>query len=147
MLIAALSVSAAAPAQQNTDLGKFEYENSCAVCHGVDAKGNGAYASYLKDKLASIFRSENTLNNLSQAIELHKVSGIDLEHLAIFRTKRLALRELLIRVTPDYEIPDAQEREGQLICSRPDPSATDECIAPRHSLRGARSMTFQGSAR
>jgi hypothetical protein len=36
---------------------------------------------------------------------------------------------------------------GQLICSRPDPSATDECIAPRHSLRGARSMTFQGSAR
>src|SRR5262245_35604868 len=40
-----------------------------------------------------------------------------------------------------------QPRAGQLIWSRPDPAATDECIAPRHSLRGARSMTFQGSAR
>src|SRR5215510_14441084 len=40
-----------------------------------------------------------------------------------------------------------QPRAGQLIWSRPDPAATDECIAPRHSLRGARSMTFHGSAR
>jgi mono/diheme cytochrome c family protein len=30
------------------DLGKYEYENSCAACHGVDAKGGGPVASTLK---------------------------------------------------------------------------------------------------
>jgi len=31
-----------------TDLGKREYENSCAVCHGKDGKGAGAINDLLK---------------------------------------------------------------------------------------------------
>lgn len=35
-------------AQGRADLGKREFANNCAVCHGVDAKGKGVYNSYLK---------------------------------------------------------------------------------------------------
>jgi hypothetical protein len=65
--------------------------------------------SYELLALASIFRSENILNDVAQARELHEVTGIDIEQLAIFRPKRLALHEVLVRVTADYEIPDPQE--------------------------------------
>lgn len=30
------------------DKGQIEYKSRCAVCHGVDAKGNGPLAAYLK---------------------------------------------------------------------------------------------------
>jgi mono/diheme cytochrome c family protein len=34
--------------QARTDLGKREYDNNCAVCHGTDAKGRGIYNELLK---------------------------------------------------------------------------------------------------
>ncbi len=43
------AVTGLALAQQpKTDLGKREYDNNCAVCHGSDAKGNGPYADMLR---------------------------------------------------------------------------------------------------
>lgn len=35
-------------AQARPDLGKREYDNNCAACHGSDAKGKGIYNDYLK---------------------------------------------------------------------------------------------------
>ncbi len=35
-------------AQGRSDLGKREFENNCAVCHGSDAKGKGVYNNFLK---------------------------------------------------------------------------------------------------
>lgn len=35
-------------AQQKMDLGKREYDNNCAVCHGREGKGNGPYVELLK---------------------------------------------------------------------------------------------------
>lgn len=35
-------------AQGRPDLGKREFENNCAVCHGSDAKGKGVYNNFLK---------------------------------------------------------------------------------------------------
>jgi mono/diheme cytochrome c family protein len=44
-----LWLSTAAFAQHKvTDVGKLEFEESCAVCHGMDAKGNGFLTSSLK---------------------------------------------------------------------------------------------------
>jgi mono/diheme cytochrome c family protein len=40
--------SLTAIAQQKDDLGKREFEASCAVCHGVDGKGGGPYTDLLK---------------------------------------------------------------------------------------------------
>ncbi|MCX7274254.1 MAG: cytochrome c [Burkholderiales bacterium] len=48
--LAALLLSAAAgvcTAQPNLDLGKAEYEASCASCHGASGKGDGAVAPHL----------------------------------------------------------------------------------------------------
>jgi len=42
---ALLSVSTVAMGQSQPDLGKFEYESNCAVCHGPTGQGGGPYAS------------------------------------------------------------------------------------------------------
>jgi mono/diheme cytochrome c family protein len=34
--------------KEKADVGKLEFEVRCAVCHGMDAKGNGPYVSSLK---------------------------------------------------------------------------------------------------
>jgi mono/diheme cytochrome c family protein len=56
VLTTTLSLSTAASAQTEktdaqaakTDLGKKEYELRCAVCHGMDAKGDGVFDQVLK---------------------------------------------------------------------------------------------------
>lgn len=42
--------AAAADKQLKADLGKREYENSCALCHGKDGKGTGAINDLLKQR-------------------------------------------------------------------------------------------------
>jgi hypothetical protein len=59
--------------------------------------------------LSSIFRRENIFGDLRQALEIRDVTGLKLEQLAIFRPERLALHELLVRVTADYEVPDPED--------------------------------------
>ena len=59
--------------------------------------------------LSTIFRQENAFNTLAQAMELRDVTGLPLEDLAIFRPERLALHEVLVRVTADYEVPDPED--------------------------------------
>ena len=39
---------------QETDIGKVEYQSSCAACHGVDGKGAGPLATQLKNKPADL---------------------------------------------------------------------------------------------
>ena len=33
---------------QEFDAGKFEFQSSCATCHGIDGKGNGPFSQHLK---------------------------------------------------------------------------------------------------
>ena len=42
-----IGFNAFASAQDN-DVGKTEYQSSCAACHGIDAKGNGPVSKELK---------------------------------------------------------------------------------------------------
>jgi len=44
---ALVMLSSASVAQTSFDFGKIEYQASCASCHGVTAKGNGAVSNYL----------------------------------------------------------------------------------------------------
>ena len=39
---------------QPSDIGKAEFNNSCAVCHGPDGKGNGPLAGMLTQKVADL---------------------------------------------------------------------------------------------
>jgi hypothetical protein len=64
-------------------------------------------------ELETIFRPENTSSTLASAEELRGLTGFGLSELAIFRPERLALHELLIRVTADFSVPDGS-RIGDL---------------------------------
>ena len=61
--------------------------------------------------LCTIFRAENSFTSAAKARELHGVSGLELSELAAFRPERLALHELLIRVTADFSVPDGPRIE------------------------------------
>lgn len=49
IIVCAMAIgSVAATAQPSKDLGRIEYENSCAQCHGLAGKGLGPYSDALK---------------------------------------------------------------------------------------------------
>jgi len=49
LIIAGLAAGFAAAAQaEDLDLGKGEFQSSCASCHGVDARGKGPVSDLLK---------------------------------------------------------------------------------------------------
>jgi hypothetical protein len=59
--------------------------------------------------LCTIFRSENVYTGIASAEELHGMTGFDLSEFVVFRPQRLALHELLIRVTADFAVPDGSQ--------------------------------------
>ena len=61
--------------------------------------------------LATIHRPENVYTSLTQAEELHDLTGLPVSELVAFRPQRLALHELLVRVTADFSIPDGAKLE------------------------------------
>lgn len=46
--VAALMPALAASAAEPVDIGKREYDASCAVCHGLKGKGDGSYKELLQ---------------------------------------------------------------------------------------------------
>ena len=48
VMIGASGLASAAEKKLKVDLGKSEYMNSCAFCHGADGKGTGAINDLLK---------------------------------------------------------------------------------------------------
>lgn len=52
--LALAAVGGASVARTSFDFGKDEYQASCASCHGVTAKGDGAVSSSPLDYLARI---------------------------------------------------------------------------------------------
>ncbi|HEY6619859.1 MAG TPA: hypothetical protein VIY68_09960 [Steroidobacteraceae bacterium] len=56
--------------------------------------------------LATIFRAENVFTSLAAAGELRGLTGFNLSELVVFRPQRLALHELLVRITADIAVPD-----------------------------------------
>lgn len=44
----------ASAADRPTDVGKFEYEGACAVCHGVTGKGDGPVVGQLRSKVPDL---------------------------------------------------------------------------------------------
>jgi hypothetical protein len=61
--------------------------------------------------LATIFRPANVLTGFDQAHELADITGLPVEELVVFRPERLAVHELLIRVTADFSVPDGPRLE------------------------------------
>jgi hypothetical protein len=64
-------------------------------------------------RLSTIFRADNVFTSIETAVELQGLTGIPPSELVAFRPQRLALHELLIRVTADFVVPDGS-RIGDL---------------------------------
>src|SRR6202021_4312489 len=63
--------------------------------------------------LSTIFRAENVFTTLAAAAEMQGLTGFSPSELVAFRPQRLAMHELLIRVTADFAVPDGS-RIGDL---------------------------------
>lgn len=50
----ALSGTAGIAFSQMVDIGKSEYDSTCATCHGLTGKGNGPMAGYLSGRLPDL---------------------------------------------------------------------------------------------
>jgi hypothetical protein len=61
--------------------------------------------------LATLYRPENVFGSLEDALELADLTGLPPEELVAFRPRRLALHELLVRVTADLSVPDGPRVE------------------------------------
>ena len=61
--------------------------------------------------LSTMFRPENAHTTVAQAVELRDLTGLGLFDLVAFRPERLALHELLIRVTADLSVPSGSRVE------------------------------------
>jgi hypothetical protein len=63
--------------------------------------------------LSTIFRPENVSTSIAAATDMQGLTGFSPSELVAFRPQRLALHELLIRVTADFAVPDGS-RIGDL---------------------------------
>jgi hypothetical protein len=86
----------------------------------ADADGFGPWNPGLASRmprewlgLATLFRPENAFGDLASVEELQGLTGLPQSELVVFRPRRLALHELLIRVTADFAVPDGS-RIGDL---------------------------------
>ena len=61
--------------------------------------------------LATIFRPDNVFTAPRDAEELRDLTGLDLTEVVAFRPERLALHELLVRITADLSVPDGAKIE------------------------------------
>src|SRR6185369_17119002 len=61
--------------------------------------------------LSTLLRLENVRTRLADALELSDLTGLDLFDLVAFRPERLALHELLVRVTADLSVPSGSRVE------------------------------------
>jgi len=58
---------------QVVDIGKREYSNSCAVCHGASGKGDGPLAAQLKTPVADLTRIEANNNGVLPVDRIYAV--------------------------------------------------------------------------
>src|SRR5450755_321457 len=61
--------------------------------------------------LATIIRSDNVFTSMASAVEMRGMTAFGLSELVVFRPERLALHELLVRITADFAVPDGTRIE------------------------------------
>lgn len=77
-LIAGLAAGFAAAAQaEDLELGKREYQSSCASCHGSDGKGNGRASQQLKVPAPDLTMLSKNNNGVFPTEAVHQtISGL-----------------------------------------------------------------------
>ncbi len=71
--------SGLALAQPSSDLGKIEFVNNCAACHGVDGKGNGVMGNLLRRSppdLTTLAKNNNGVLPMNRLYEVMEGAGV-----------------------------------------------------------------------
>lgn len=66
-------------AQTGNDLGKIEFVNNCAACHGVDGKGNGSLGNLLQRSppdLTMLAKNNNGVLPMNRMYEIMEGKGV-----------------------------------------------------------------------
>ena len=98
--------------------------------------------------LSTIFRPENVCTDVAKAEELRDFTGLEIGELVAFRPERLALHELLIRVTADFSVPDGTKIEDLGInfrADRPRPPGAARRAADGHDHGDLRRVAARSS--
>ena len=73
-VLASLALAArAAPAADPTDIGKKEYQASCAACHGQDGKGKGSFAELLNVSMPDLTTLSKRNGGVFPAVRVYDV--------------------------------------------------------------------------
>ena len=87
---------------------------AAAESSAADGPWNPGVSSRLPGRLlplSTIFRPENVFAGVERVKELRELTGMDFSELVCFRPERLALHELLVRVTADLSVSDGSHYE------------------------------------
>jgi mono/diheme cytochrome c family protein len=111
-LITLATCSAAAFAQSGKyDYGKDEYESSCAVCHGIEGKGNGPFMAYLRQQptdLTTLAKRNGgvlPVKRIYETIEGDLVPSHGSRDMPIWgSTYRAQSRDWVVGSTPDRQV-------------------------------------------
>jgi hypothetical protein len=110
---------------------------------------NPGIASRMPDAirgLCTFLRPENVVTVPTTAIELRDLTGLDLTEVVAFRPERLALHEVLIRVTADLSVPDGSRIEDLGINFRRMTRALlARCVEPRMDAIAAEYAAARGA--
>jgi len=103
-------------------------EAAAGVVYGPWNPGIESEPPWSLAPLSTIFRPENVFTGFDEAHELAHLTGLPVEDLVVFRPERLAVHEVLIRVTADLSVPDGPRVEDLGISFR----RMTETILSRH---------------
>ena len=102
--MAAFSVSAIAIGAEKFDVGKREYDASCAACHGRDGKGHGSFAEMLQVSMPDLTTLSKRNGGVFPVARVYNV--IDgREEVKAHGTREMPIwgRHLTFRAAPEYD--------------------------------------------
>ena len=106
-------VSTIAIGAEQFDLGKWEYDASCANCHGRDGKGGGPFAQMLQVRMPDLTTLSKNNGGVFPIARIYNV--IDgREEVKAHGTREMPIwgRQLTLRVAPDYADYDTSAAEA-----------------------------------
>ena len=101
---ATLVVPTMASAAEKFDIGKREYEASCASCHGPDGKGGGSFASMLQVRTPDLTRLSKDNGGVFPIARVYNV--IDgREEVKAHGTREMPIwgKRLTLAAAPEYD--------------------------------------------
>jgi mono/diheme cytochrome c family protein len=101
---ASLGVATWAMAADRMDIGKREYDASCAACHGLDAKGGGSFAELLPVKvpdLTTLARKNGGVFPIARVYDV--IDGREVIKAHGTREMPIWGKQLTLRAAPQYD--------------------------------------------